>query len=245
MTTYEFMRWVTFPVMPVLMNTARRDISKLVKTHKVLKKNFSILDVGGRKSPYTIGVNADITLLDVPQENVTQEQLNLGFTSDMLDFIKNNRSNIKDVIVQDMTQYTLPKTSYDAVVCVEVIEHVEEDVIFVKHIAEVIRDGGWAYLTTPNGDYIKNEAPYYNPDHKRHYTKHQLETLLTKYFTKVEVRYGIKTGKYRSWGLKRFRIKKPWQLLKSIIGNVVNRYESKGMDQLSKRTAHLIAVAYK
>ena len=202
------------------------------------------MDVGGRKSPYTIGVDAHITLLDIPQENETQEQLNLGFTSELLNFIKNKRSNIKDVIIEDMTQTKIPKSTYDSVICVEVIEHVEEDDLFVKNVASVVKNGGWAYFTTPNGDYIKNEPPYYNPDHKRHYTKEQLQTLLKKYFNNVEVTYAVKTGKYRSWGLKRFSIKKPFRLIRSIIGNVINRFQSKGMQHVSKRTAHLIAIAY-
>ena len=245
MTTYEFMRWITFPVMPVLLNTARRDILKLSKTHKVRGQTLSILDVGGRKSPYTIQIDADITLLDVPQENETQAQLNLGFTSELLDFIKQKRSNIKDIIIQDMTQSTLPKSSYDAVVCVEVIEHVEEDDLFVQHIAEVVKPGGWAYFTTPNGDYIKNEPPYYNPDHKRHYTKNQLQTLLERYFNKVDVRYAVKTGKYRAWGHQPFSLKRPITLMKSIMGNIVNRFQSKGLADTSQRTAHLIAIVYK
>jgi len=245
MTIYEFMRWVTFPVMPVLMNKARKDIIKLSRAYKLKGKNLSILDVGGRKSPYTINVKADITLLDVPQENETQAQLNLGFTSELLDFMKQKRSNIKEVVIQDMTKSTLPKVAYDAVVCVEVIEHVEEDDLFVKNISEVVKPGGWAYFTTPNGDYIKNEPPYYNPDHKRHYTKNQLQTLLEKYFGKVEVIYAVKTGKYRVWGHKPFSLKRPITLMKSITGNIVNRLQSIGLDDTSQRTAHLIAIVHK
>ena len=169
----------------------------------------------------------------------------MGFTSKLLAFINKNRSNIKEVIVQDMTRSTLPNASYNAVVCVEVIEHVEEDDIFVKNISEVIKTGGWAYFTTPNGDYIKNEPPYYNPDHKRHYTKNQLQNLLEKYFAKVEVIYAVKTGTYRSWGHKSFSIKKPMTLLKSIIGNIINRFESKGVAHTATRTAHLIAIVHK
>ena len=94
MTIYEFMRWLTFPVMPVLLQKSRRDIVKLLQAYNKKNKGNSILDVGGRKSPYTINIDAEITVLDVPQENETQEQLNLGFTSDLLDFFKNKRSNI-------------------------------------------------------------------------------------------------------------------------------------------------------
>src|SRR5690606_20970990 len=132
--------------------TVRNDIKLLIKSSKASLKEVSILDVGGRKSPYTINLPAKITLLDVPQESGTKEALNLGFTEDILTKIQKKRSNIHDLIVQDMTQTTLPDASYDAVVCVEVIEHVAADEAFVKNIAKVIQAGGWAYFTTPNGD---------------------------------------------------------------------------------------------
>ncbi len=236
------MRWITFSLMPTHLVTVRNDIKLLLKSDR---QKVSVLDVGGRKSPYTINLPTKVTLLDVPQESGTREELNLGFTDAILEEIQKKRSNIKDLIIQDMTQSKLSDESYDAVVCIEVIEHVEDDDMFVKNIAKVISKGGWAYFTTPNGDYIKNEGPNKNPDHIRHYTKVQLQTLIEKYFDKVEVRYAVKTGKYRVWGLKSFKLKQPIALLKSIIGNIINRFQSKGVANTSEKTAHLIAVAYK
>ena len=144
-----------------------------------------------------------------------------------------------------MTKSTLPSNSYDAVVCIEVIEHVLEDSPFVTNISEVIRPGGWAYFTTPNGDYIKNEGPDRNLDHVRHYTKSELQKLLEQHFDKVDVHYAVKTGYYRLMGLKGFKKNNPLGALKSMYGNVVNRIESKGLETISENTAHLIAVAYK
>ena len=244
MTKYEFMRWATFPIMTTHLITVRNDIKRLIKSRNASIKP-SILDVGGRKSPYTINLPAAITLLDVPQESGTRQELNLGFTEDILSSIQKIRSNISDVVIQDMTKSELPKSSYDAVVSVEVIEHVVEDDIFVKHIADVIKEGGWAYFTTPNGDYIKNEGPDKNPDHVRHYTKKQLQTLLEKYFTKVDVHYAVSTGKYRVWGLKSIKKGNPISIVQSIFGNIINRFQSIGVANRSQRTAHLIAIGYK
>jgi len=99
MTTYEFMRWLTFPLMTAHLVTVRNDIKLLIKSSKASLKEVSILDVGGRKSPYTINLPAKITLLDVPQESGTKEALNLGFTETILTSIQKKRSNIKDVII--------------------------------------------------------------------------------------------------------------------------------------------------
>lgn len=245
MTNYEFMRWATFSIMPTHLVTVRNDIKRLIKSNKKSEGKLSVLDVGGRKSPYTINLPADITLLDVPQESGTREELNLGFTKDILSTIQKKRSNIKDVVIQDMTKSTLPDASYEAVVCIEVIEHVEEDDVFVKNISKVIDSGGWAYFTTPNGDYIKNEGPNKNPDHVRHYTRDGLQTLLEKYFDSVDVHYGVKTGKQRVQGLKSYKIKDPIGTLRSIFANIINRFQSKGVENTSQETAHLIAIGYK
>lgn len=227
--------------MPTLLATVRKDLLELCESQNTL----SLLDVGGRKSPYTVGLKADITLLDVPRESSVQQQLNLGLSDEILAGLKKIRSNIKAVVVEDMTRTTLSDESFEAVVSIEVIEHVVHDELFVQNIARVIRPGGWAYFTTPNGDYVKNEPPYYNPDHKRHYTKAGLEHLLKKYFNQVEVRYAVKTGRYRWWGLKGYSLKRPFTSLKSIMGNLINRIESKGLENQPVRTAHLIAKVYK
>lgn len=245
MTKYECMRWLTFPIMTTHLITVRNDIKQLLGLINKDKSKVSILDVGGRKSPYTINLSADVTLLDVPQESGTREALNLGFTSDILKTIQKKRSNIKDVIIEDMTKSTLADASYDAVVCIEVIEHVVEDDVFVKNISKVIDKNGWAYFTTPNGDFIKNEGPNKNPDHVRHYTRMELQTLLEKYFDNVDVHYAVRTGKYRVMGLKSFQITKPLRLIKSIFSNIINRFQSKGVEKYSENTAHLVAIAYK
>lgn len=245
MTRYEWFRWFTFPIMPTHLHVVRRDLKRLIRQYKSRVKRPSILDVGGRKSPYTIGLPADITLLDVPQEEGTRAALNLGFTDSILTTIRTKRSNITDLVIEDMTRSTLPDASYDAVVCVEVIEHVEKDVEFVAHISKVIKPGGWAYFTTPNGDYIKNEGPHKNPDHVRHYTRDSLKALLELYFGTVEVHYAVATGRYRVWGLKRFAIRKPIHILKTILGNLINRIQSVDVSDRPVKTAHLVAIAFK
>ena len=239
---YELIRIITFPFMPALLGVVRKDVKTLIHGMKTSPK---ILDVGGRKSPYTIGLPISITLLDVPRETELQKNLNLGITDQELLNIKKTRSNISELILEDMTETSLKSESFDAVICVEVIEHVDKDLLFVENIHKVIKPGGWAYFTTPNGDYIKNVLPNYNPDHKRHYEKKQLEQLLLTYFNKVEIRYAVKTGKYRRMGLPGYTLKRPIRTLKSIFGNFVNKLQSKGLSNSSKGTAHLIAIGYK
>ncbi|MFQ5568392.1 MAG: class I SAM-dependent methyltransferase [Rhodothermales bacterium] len=243
MTWYEITRLLAAPFLPVLHGKVRRALKKLV--HRTASRPVRILDVGARKSPYTIGLPAQITLLDIPQEGEVMKKLNLGFTSLSLEQSRHRRSNIEAVHLQDMTQSTLSSASFDGVVCVEVIEHILEVEAFVAHIVRVLKPGSWAYFTTPNGDYIKNEPPHYNPDHVRHFTRAELAVLLGKYFEHVAVTYGVKTGKYRYRGLRGISLRSPLRGAQSVISNVISHLESRGLDESVERTAHLFAVAWK
>jgi hypothetical protein len=104
---------------------------------------------------------------------------------------------------------------------------------------------GFAYFTTPNGDYVRNTPPYFNPDHVRHYTRSNLEALLKRHFGCVLVRYAVKTGVTRSRGLRGITARRPLRALATMASNVVSRWESRGLDETPRRTAHLIAVAWK
>ena len=101
------------------------------------------------------------------------------------------------------------------------------------------------YLTTPNGDYIKNEPPNYNPDHIKHYKRTELYELLIKYFSNVEVNYGIKMGKnWRNSG-RSWSISSPLKLMHTFYSARLNQLESIGMENTKHRTAHLFATARK
>ncbi|MBX3744341.1 MAG: class I SAM-dependent methyltransferase [Verrucomicrobiae bacterium] len=204
-----------------------------------------LLDVGGRKSPYTVGLRADITIVELPRVSAVQERLHLGWTESVMAEIRRRRSNITGLILEDMTQSTLPDGAFDGVISVEVIEHVPDDVAFVGQIARVCRSGGFAYFTTPNGDYIKNEPPHYNPDHIRHYTRDNLERLLSKDFSTVSVKYGVRTGKHRVRGIRGMSVKRPVRTMVAMISNLINRWESQGLDDSGQRTAHLFAICRK
>lgn len=243
MTLYEVARLLAEPFLPVLQGRVRRDLACLLK--RTPARPAKVLDVGGRKSPYTVGLPCTITVLDLPRTSDTQELLHLGLTSEILADLQRRRSNIQEVVLQDITKCTLPSSSFDGVVSVEVIEHVNDDEAFVSQIAGVLKPGGWLYLTTPNGDYIRNEPPNYNPDHVRHYTRQALLDLLSRHFKNVRVDYGVKTGKHRYKGLESMDYRRPISTLQTMSSNLINRIESRGLNNEQSRTAHLFAAALK
>jgi 2-polyprenyl-3-methyl-5-hydroxy-6-metoxy-1,4-benzoquinol methylase len=72
---------------------------------------------------------------------------------------------------------------FDCLVTCQVIEHVEDDHLFVDEIHRVLKPGGVAIITTPN---IKMTLSR-NPWHVREYTKEELKALVSRKFSDVRL----------------------------------------------------------
>jgi SAM-dependent methyltransferase len=238
MKPYEIGRLMAEPFLPPLYKKVRQKLLEIVKPNGHVP---ILLDVGGRKSPYTIGIPARITIIDLPRESEIHKRLNLGINDEIVEQTMRRRSNIGEVIVGDMTCSGLPDKNFDHVVSVEVLEHVEKDERFVSEVSRVLKSGGVFLMTTPNGDWVENK----NPDHKRHYTRAQLTELLSKYFTNVNVEYAIIGGPFRKMGLRSWSLKHPVTTFGSAVGNIVNWRQStaSGLSDQPQYTHHLIATA--
>ena len=80
--------------------------------------------------------------------------------------------------------------SFDSIVSFQVIEHLEDDELFIKEIYRILKPGVIALLTTPNRKMTLSR----NPWHIREYTADELSNLCLKYFKQVEMK-GIKGNK--------------------------------------------------
>jgi SAM-dependent methyltransferase len=78
----------------------------------------------------------------------------------------------------------LADNSFDTIITFQVIEHIEDDHLFVEEIRRVLKKGGRAIITTPN---IKLSLTR-NPWHVREYKTEELQRLLKQYFSHVEVK---------------------------------------------------------
>ncbi len=240
MTAFEIAYRCAEPFLPPLYGTVRRKLLALTRGNG--RARPSILDVGGRKSHYTIGVPGLVTVAELPRITPTQISLNLGITEAMQGDIKARRSNVGAIVFDDMTESKLVSESFDYVVAVEVLEHVERDRDFLRNVRRVLRPGGSFLMTTPNGD--SNPVPY-NSDHKRHYTRGSLMALLEEFFEDASVEYAIVGGRARSLGLRAWSIKRPLRTLASMGGNLANAALS-GRPRVRTSalgTKHLIATA--
>jgi SAM-dependent methyltransferase len=77
-----------------------------------------------------------------------------------------------DVTIEVRDLATVPDGAFDTVVCIDVIEHVEDDAAFVADLARVARKR--IYVSTPNYAVSLNSWPY----HVREYTPRELQRLL-------------------------------------------------------------------
>jgi len=239
MKTFERLYLCAEPFLPPLYRKVR---GRLLQLSSGDGRRGSILDVGGRKSHYTIGIPADVTIGELPRHTEVQNELNLGINDTIRELILARRSNVRDVLYDDMTKSALPDAAFDCVVAVEVLEHVEDDRAFVKEVHRVLKPGGAFLMTTPNGDFVKNT----NPDHKRHYTKPQLTACLNAVFPRVTVEYAIQGGKWRDLGLKSWSLRHPIRTSLSMLGNVINGWQSsKGLEDQPIGTRHLIGLSTK
>lgn len=72
--------------------------------------------------------------------------------------------------------------SFDTVVSFQVIEHIENDKLFLQEIYRVLKPGGQAIISTPNIRHTLSR----NPWHIREYTAPQLSRLCESIFDEVE-----------------------------------------------------------
>jgi ubiquinone/menaquinone biosynthesis C-methylase UbiE len=100
--------------------------------------------------------------------------------------IKNLKSKFPD---RDFRQVVIPPfagigdNAFDVVVSFQVIEHIKEDLDYLKEIYRVLKPGGKALITTPNSKMSLSR----NPWHIREYTAEELSSLAKKVFPSVQM----------------------------------------------------------
>ncbi len=84
----------------------------------------------------------------------------------------------------DRTGARLPDNTFDVVVTFQVIEHIENDALFIQEAHRVLKPGGKLLLTTVN----RNFSLTRNPWHVREYVAEELATLILTHFGQLEAK---------------------------------------------------------
>jgi ubiquinone/menaquinone biosynthesis C-methylase UbiE len=117
----------------------------------------------------------------------------------------------------------LADNSYDVVVSFQVIEHIQNDRLFLQEIHRVLKPGGLALITTPN----RKMSLSRNPWHIREYLPEELQALSERIFAETTMNGITGNAKVMAYYEQNKRsVEKPYELL-----NRYNRNKLQSADQ--------------
>jgi SAM-dependent methyltransferase len=99
-----------------------------------------------------------------------------------------------DVIRGDLQRLPLGDGAVDAVVCMQVIEHLWDQPGFIAECARVLGTAGTLVISTPNRLTFSPDGDVLNPFHTRELTAAELEDLLIPDFVVARM-YGLRHGR--------------------------------------------------
>jgi 2-polyprenyl-3-methyl-5-hydroxy-6-metoxy-1,4-benzoquinol methylase len=92
-----------------------------------------------------------------------------------------------DFIVADVTALALLDETFDAVIGLEVLEHVDEQRRLIAEAHRVLKHGGHIVVSTPNGDLFSPKGAPLNPWHVREFSRDEFVDALASYFQDIRL----------------------------------------------------------
>jgi SAM-dependent methyltransferase len=186
----------------------RRELRELRK--RFGSANIDIYDAGSGFGQYTYFMSKELNPCTIFSVDVKEDWIN-----DCRDFF--NQKKIKNVAfsVEDLTKIDYQE-KFNLIVCVDVIEHIHEDITVFKNFYQSLKKGGYLLINSPSifggSDVHHEDEESFIGEHARDgYSKEDLEAKLNPLgFSTYKSRYT-----YGFWGDKawRFGIKYPILLL--------------------------------
>ncbi len=99
---------------------------------------------------------------NIDEQRLRNELLATGAKLDTLDFLPGAGIDI----VADITNTGLAPNSYDVILCMQVLEHVQDPGAVCRELARLVKPGGWIALTAPQSAWLHNL-----PWHYFHFTR--------------------------------------------------------------------------
>lgn len=128
-----------------------RRTATLEMVRRYLPPGAKILDVAAAQGNFSIALaemGYDVTWNDLRSDLV-------GYVK-----LKHDSANL-DYVTGDVFELEFD-ANFDAVLITEVIEHVAHPDQFLEKISRMVGPGGYIFMTTPNGAYIRNSLPRFS-----------------------------------------------------------------------------------
>ena len=186
----------------------RRELKKL--REKFGSKEISIYDAGSGYAQYTYFMAKHLNPCSIYSVDVKEDWIR-----DSEQFFKSQKIKNVKFGVEDLTQIS-HQDKFDLIICVDVMEHIVDDVKVFENYFRALKSGGYLLINTPSiyggSDVHEDDEESFIGEHARDgYSKEDLEQKLHP--------LGFKTGQsiytYGFWGDKAWRlgIKLPMQML--------------------------------
>lgn len=195
-----FLRKVFYKLLDILLLRSWH-IRRELKKWAVNRPEAQILDAGSGFGQYTYFLSGMskryvITAVDVKDEQV----------ADCNRFFKQIKRPNARFEVADLTTYTKPGM-YNLILSVDVMEHIEEDVLVFQNFAKSLVEGGMLLISTPSdqggSDVHGDDDESFIEEHVRDgYNVEEIKNkILSAGFSQVEVRYSYGPAGKISWRL--------------------------------------------
>ena len=140
-----FLRKIFYKMLDVLLLRAWHIKKELKFVRKEVEENANVLDAGAGFGQYVYYMSSFAKKWKITGVDIKEEQI-----EDCNNFFKAiNRSDRVKFEMADLTR--LPKKEpYDLIVCVDVMEHIEEDVKVFENYASVLKNKGILLISTPS-----------------------------------------------------------------------------------------------
>ena len=151
-------------------NRMRRD-GWLTKQANMIAEGSKVLDIGAGGCPHREKFNHC--------EYFTQDFIQLSDSQ-----IQNQEGYGKIDFVSDILDIPVPDSSYDVILCTEVIEHVPDPISAINEISRILKPGGTLLITAPLQSGLHQEPYHFYGG----YTKYWYEKFLTENnFTELNI----------------------------------------------------------
>jgi len=145
------------------------------KLKPILRTDFKVLDVGCSTGHFLSAL-----------EGKVKQRVGVELTEDAVKFIKSNLDF--EVYSESIDNFNVPEGPFDLITSLQVLEHVEDPLAFLRGIAKNLKKGGYLYLELPNIDDVLlsvfkvkgYEDFYFREPHLSYFSKDTLRKLLRK-----------------------------------------------------------------